>query len=159
MRKSMGNSAFFGLLILFFSAPTAKLLLGSLLLVFMAVYLFYYYNSGHPTPDYRYRSPQHNSRLIVRGDWILGLFLLCAPVINPWYLVWVLPFAVIHPSLTVWIASSVIMLAYIVGLNVPYISELGPYDQPVWARLIEFGVIGLVAVYESWRYFSSCIKV
>jgi len=149
------NSAFFGLLTLFFSAQIAKLILASLLLIFMAGYLFYYYKLGQPNPAYRHNSPQHKSNSIVRGDWIMGIFLLCAPVINPWYLVWVLPFAVIYPSLTVWIASSVIMLAYIVGLNLPYISELGPYDQPIWARLIEFGVIGLVAVYETWRYYSS----
>jgi len=149
------NSALFGLLLLGFSAQTSKLLLASLLLIFMAGYLFYYYKSGQPTPANRHSSPQHHSNSIVRGDWVMGLFLLCAPVINPWYLVWVLPFAVIHPRLTVWVASSVIMLAYIVGLNVPYTSELGPYDQPIWARLIEFGVIGLVAGYEIWRYYSS----
>jgi len=70
----------------------------------------------------------------------MGGFLLCAPVINPWYLVWVLPFAVIHKNISAWVASVMVMMAYIIGLNIEG-SDLLAYQQPVWVRLVEFSVI------------------
>ena len=54
---------------------------------------------------------------VPRGDWIYGLFLFAAPVINPWYALWLLPFAAIYPSLWAWTASWALFLSYITGLN------------------------------------------
>ena len=61
-------------------------------------------------------------------------------MINPWYLLWLLPFAVVFPSFWAWTASAAILLSYITGLNLPDYT-LQPYEQPVWARGLEFGLI------------------
>ena len=81
----------------------------------------------------------------------MGLFLLCAPVINPWYLLWLLPFAVIHFTASAWLASVLVMLAYVVGLNIEADNLLGPYDMPSWVRPLEFGVI-IFAVLAEFIY-------
>ena len=77
---------------------------------------------------------------IPRGDWLFGVLLLLSPVINPWYLLWLLPFAVVFPSVWAWTASVAVLLSYVTGLNLPDYT-LQPYEQPVWARGLQFGLI------------------
>jgi len=86
------------------------------------------------------RLRRHGVPHIPRGDWIFGAFLLVSPVINPWYLLWLLPFAVIVPSVWAWTASVAVLLAYVTGLNLND-SELQTYQQPAWVRPLEFGLI------------------
>ena len=86
------------------------------------------------------RLRRHGEPDIPRGDWIFGAFLLVSPVINPWYLLWLLPFAVIVPSVWAWTASVAVLLAYVTGLNLND-SELQAYQQPAWVRPLEFGLI------------------
>jgi len=75
-----------------------------------------------------------------RGDWIYGLFFLVIPVVNPWYLLWLLPFSVIYPSLWALVASFSVLLSYVIGLNVSDPS-LADYGQPGWALTIEYMLI------------------
>ena len=77
---------------------------------------------------------------VFRGDWLYGLFFLITPVLNPWYLVWLLPFAVIYPSRWAWVASVAVLLAYASGLNLSN-SELALYQQPWQLLLLEFSLI------------------
>lgn len=86
-----------------------------------------------------------------RADWLFGIFFLCVPVLNAWYLVWLLPFAVIYPTATAWAASVSILLAYGIGLNLPG-SGLEPYQQPVALLIIEFLIIAAAFVWDIWRY-------
>ena len=81
---------------------------------------------------------------IPRGDWLFGVLLALSPVINPWYLLWLRPFAVVFPSFWAWTASMAVLLSYITGLNLPDYT-LQPYEQPGWARGLQFGLI-LVAL-------------
>ena len=53
-----------------------------------------------------------------RGDYLFALFLLSLPVINPWYLAWLLPFATLHPRWWSWTASYAVLLSYWYGSNV-----------------------------------------
>ncbi|MGS2723719.1 hypothetical protein ACVBEJ_08215 [Porticoccus sp. GXU_MW_L64] len=85
-----------------------------------------------------------------RGDWLFGLLLLFSPVLNPWYALWVLPFAVIWPSRWAWAASVAVLLAYASGINMPG-SELGLYQQPGWVVAIEFGVIAVALFWDLTR--------
>jgi len=71
------NSGLFGLLTVWLSSLTAKVVLG---LAFLSFLTWYYLHYRH-------------SEKIPRGDWIYGLFLIIAPTINAWYLLWMLPFA------------------------------------------------------------------
>ena len=136
-----------------FNAPVYRLLLGiaplasikvGLLLLFVAVWLVYFF--GRPC-----QYPQVGKEYAIpRGDWLFGLLFLCMPVFNAWYLVWLLPFAVIYPSGWAWTASVSVLLAYGIGLNLDE-PALAPYQQPWQWVLAEFAVIGLAGVYDAWR--------
>lgn len=78
------------------------------------------------------------------ADRLFALMLLCAPVINPWYVTWVLVFAVFKPSFWAWTLSFSVFLAYASGINLTD-SELGLYQQPLWAISLEYGLV-LVAL-------------
>ena len=124
------NSAVYGLLTILFTAQTSKMILA---LVLMSGFGWYFYR-------FHFGLNSLKAKGHIRGDIMMGGFLLCAPVINPWYLVWVLPFAVIHKNISAWVASVMVMMAYIIGLNIEG-SDLLAYQQPVWVRLVEFSVI------------------
>ena len=130
------NSALYGLLTRWLSGVDAKLLLSVGVLTFVGVYWL------------RYR--QQALAAVPRGDWIYGLFLFSAPVINPWYLLWLLPFAVVYPSLWAWTASWALLLSYITGLNLGNF-ELEPFAHPAWVRPLEFGLIVLSLCVDIWR--------
>ncbi len=120
------NSAVFGLLKTIVPPFEARILLGLVLAVFWTVYVLHYARAG--------------AQGIPRGDWLFGVLLALSPVINPWYLLWLLPFAVVFPSFWAWTASMAVLLSYITGLNLADYT-LQPYEQPVWARGLEFGLI------------------
>ena len=134
------NSALFGLLQTVMPPFGARLALG---LAFAAFWGWYAVN--------HYRSP---ARGIPRGDWIFGALLAVSPVINPWYLLWLLPFAAIYPSVWAWTASVAVLLSYVTGLNLQDY-EMHPYGQPPWARGLEFGLIlgglGCDIIRRRWR--------
>ena len=120
------NSALYGALTQWLSDTDAKLLLGAVLLVLgSACWL-----------RYRRETPGE----IPRGDWIYGAFLFAAPVINPWYALWLLPFAAVYPSYWAWTASWALFLAYITGINLGDF-DLEPFAHPAWVRPLEFGLI------------------
>ena len=94
--------------------------------------------------SYHYLRRQH---LPVRIDLLYGLFFLCIPAINPWYLVWLLPFAVIYPSCWAWTASIVIFLAYVTGINLSN-SELALYQHSHWILILEFSLILIALIID-----------
>ena len=85
-----------------------------------------------------------------RGDWLYGAFLAASPVINPWYLLWLLPFAAIVPSVWAWTASVAILLGYVTGLTLNDY-DLQLYQHPSWIRPLEFGLILLALAYDLFR--------
>lgn len=87
-----------------------------------------------------YIKQQWPTPTLFRGDLLFGAFLLCLPALNPWYLVWLLPFAVIKPSVCAWTASLMILMSYASGINLNA-ENLGAYQHPNWVLCIEFGVI------------------
>ena len=87
---------------------------------------------------------------IPRGDWLFAALLICSPVLNPWYLIWLLPFAVIWPSRWAWGASVAVLLAYASGINMPD-SELALYQQPSWAMISQFGAITIALGWDIIR--------
>ena len=135
-REWQFNSAVFGLLATVLRPFDAKLVLGLMYFVFWAIHAIKFVRSStHPVP---------------RGDWLYGALLVISPVINPWYLLWLLPFAAIFPSAWAWTASASVLLSYVTGLN---LNDYGlqPYQQPAWARLLEFGLILPALVYDLSR--------
>ncbi len=75
-----------------------------------------------------------------RGDILFGLLLLCAPAVNPWYLLWLLPFAAVYPTRTAWTAAAALLLAYFTPLNM---GDTGapPYRLAGWVLALEYSVI------------------
>ena len=84
-------------------------------------------------------------RLLPRGDVIFGAFFLLSPVVNPWYLLALLPFVVLRPSAWGIGALVVVTLSYVHGLNMSEPS-LAAYEQPGWVPLSELGVVALLLV-------------
>ena len=134
------NSALFGLLANFLGAFETKLVLG---LMFAAFWISY---------SARYRKDRADS--IPRGDWLYGALLVVSPVINPWYLLWLLPFAAIFPSVWAWTASLAVLLSYVTGLNLNEYT-MQPYQQPIWARSLEFALVLLALGYDVLRHRSA----
>lgn len=126
------NSALFGLFTVVLSPTQAKVVLGIACAMFWLWYCRRHRREGATVP---------------RGDWVYGAFLVAAPVINPWYLLWLLPFAAVYPSLWAWAASVAVLLSYITGLT---LGDYGmqPYSHPWWVRPLEFGVIGLALLWD-----------
>lgn len=89
-----------------------------------------------------------------RIDWLYGLFFLAIPFFNPWYWLWVLPYAVIKPSYWAWTASLMLLLSYGTGINdydwVLAPNSLEAYQLPNHLLILEFGAIAL-ALYFDWK--------
>lgn len=85
---------------------------------------------------------------IPRGDILLAVFFLLSPVVNPWYLVALLPFVTLWPrgwSLTL---VSTVLLSYITGLNLG--SQVLPlFNHPAWVRPLEILPVIIVLAWES----------
>jgi glycosyl transferase family 87 len=89
---------------------------------------------------FRRRNTQTNAA--DQWSWPMAASLLCAPVVYPWYLLWVLPFmrSVSTVPLIVWSIS--ILPTYIVW----YLRSRGyEWYVPNWALLLEYGSFALAA--------------
>ena len=135
-REWQFNAAAFSLLSGAFSDPIARLA-AALLVVGFGVWCYLRHR----------RTPT----AVPRGDWLFGALLFLAPVVNPWYLLWVLPFAVIYPSFCAWTASLALLLSYITGLHLSDM-DLHPYDHPAWVLPLEFGLILLALGWDLVRH-------
>lgn len=80
-----------------------------------------------------------------RFDWVLGVQLAASAVVNPWYLLWLVPFVATRPSTAGWIALPAVLLSYATAMNLG-IELAGPYNHPTWVRPLEYGVVALALV-------------
>lgn len=88
------------------------------------------------------RSKGQESSLIetLPGAAVMGLFLLWSPAINPWYALWILPFAAIRPRAWSWTALIVVSLSYATLRNVAPDSLEG-YRLLGWVQPAEVALI------------------
>lgn len=126
------NSFLFEIFELLIDDFSARLICLGIFFAWYAHYCLKYFRGNHSTD-------------MPRMDWIFGVFLLLSPVVNAWYLIWLLPFSVIRPSFSVWTASLVLSLSYVTGLHLPA-SDLRAYEVANLAWLIEVTCIGLAVV-------------
>jgi alpha-1,6-mannosyltransferase len=80
--------------------------------------------------------------------WPMGASLLCAPVVYPWYLLWLLPFlrSASTLPLTIWTVS--IIPTYVVW----HLRTLGrPWLVPGWIVLLEYGSVATAAAVIALR--------
>jgi alpha-1,6-mannosyltransferase len=73
---------------------------------------------------------------------VFGVLLLFSPVINPWYLLWLLPFAVYSRDLWPWAASAAVCLSYITGLNTGR-EDIDAFAIAPWAQTLEWLLIAV----------------
>lgn len=81
------------------------------------------------------------------GEWVYGGFLLLSATVNPWYCLWLGPFVAARPSTTGVCALAAVSLAYLTGLKLGD-SALGNFEHPAWLRPLEFGIIGVGALWD-----------
>lgn len=67
--------------------------------------------------------------------WLLAL-LIFAPVINPWYLLWAVPWACLRPNALTWAVLPAVSLSYLTT-GVLGIEAAGLHDHPAWVRPLE----------------------
>jgi len=100
------------------------------------------------------RTDFDNGTNLPRGDWAIGVVLLFSSVVNPWYICWLLPFAVFYRHTWPWIATLVMPLSYVVGLNIES-SSLPAYNHPAWVRPTIYGTIFLAICFDLFKYQKS----
>jgi alpha-1,6-mannosyltransferase len=80
--------------------------------------------------------------------WPMAASLLCAPVVYPWYLLWLLPFLRSRSTLPIIVWTVSIIPTYCVW----HLRALGrPWIVPGWIMLLEYGSIAMAAVIMGWR--------
>ncbi len=89
--------------------------------------------------------PAHQPRL----DVVFGLFFFLSPVINPWYLLWLLPFSILTPRWWSLTAVFAVTLSYITGLNLNS-AHLEDFAIPLNVKLLEFGIILGALLFDTW---------
>jgi hypothetical protein len=80
--------------------------------------------------------------------WPMAASLFCAPVVYPWYLLWLMPFArsVSTVPLIVWTVS-IIPIYYVWHLR-----AMGrPWSLPFWAMLLEYGCVAVAWAFIRFR--------
>jgi hypothetical protein len=82
--------------------------------------------------------------------WPMAASLLCAPVVYPWYLLWLLPFLRSASTLPIIIWTVSIIPTYYVW----HLRTLGrPWLVPGWIMLLEYGSVATAAVIIGFRRF------
>ncbi len=80
--------------------------------------------------------------------WIMATFIIVSPVVHPWYLLWVLPFAALRGIWPWPVFSGTLFLAYLPTDG--WLSR-GVWEAPGWVPWIEYGT--LVVSFAIWWYF------
>lgn len=78
---------------------------------------------------------------------VLGTLLLCSPVIDPWYLVWIVPLICIFPNRAWLLFTGTVFLSYTFYYE---------YKFDLWVKWAEFGTFFLLLFFETvfpkWRW-------
>ncbi|VAW88723.1 hypothetical protein MNBD_GAMMA16-114 [hydrothermal vent metagenome] len=92
--------------------------------------------------------------LNIRGDFLIGGLLILSPVINPWYLLWLLPFAAMQNYTWPWVFSFTVLFSYFSGINLGS-ESLAAYQLPVWVKPIEYIPVLLAVCYDASKLIRS----
>ncbi|MEM7194968.1 MAG: hypothetical protein AAF402_08460 [Pseudomonadota bacterium] len=84
-------------------------------------------------------------------------FFLLSPVVNAWYLIWMLPFAAATGLVSPWVWSIAIVLSYYTGIGLPA-SLLEAYQIHPWAYALQYCALA-VAIWFDLRSVSNKKKL
>ncbi len=88
--------------------------------------------------------------------WPMAASLLCAPVVYPWYLLWLLPFLRSASTLPIIVWTASIIPTYVVW----HLRTLGrPWLVPGWVMLLEYGAVATAAAIVAARRFAGQSRV
>jgi hypothetical protein len=94
------------------------------------------------------------SRLIGYVLLILGALLALSPVLNPWYLLWLLPLAALARAPGFWLACGALLLAH-GSAGVLNSTDPDLFAVPVALQLSEYALLAAAALLQS-RAVSKC---
>ncbi len=140
------NPSLFALALFWLPPFEARVLLGLLFAGFLLIYWWRYIH--------QIRSLNQSASVqqpIPRAEWVFGVLLLVSPVFNAWYMLWILPFAVLQRYWWPWVSSIAILLSYLTWLNLENYSK-DPFTLPLPVTLLEYSVIAAVLVLDYWRW-------
>ena len=93
----------------------------------------------------RRRSAEHSSGAFA---WPMAASLLCAPVVYPWYMLWLLPFLRSTSTLPIMIWTLSIIPTYYVW----HLRTIGrPWSLPEWIMVLEYGSVAIAAAIMALR--------
>jgi hypothetical protein len=78
---------------------------------------------------------------------MLGVFFLLSPVVNPWYLILLVPFVALRPSVWGVTALAAVLLSYCTGMNMGR-ADMGAFNHAWWVRPLEMLPILLAVLYD-----------
>jgi len=128
------NAAIYSLFTYVMSGVNAKILCAILLFCIML---------------YCLRCFRQSSVLNIRGDLLIGGLLILSPVINPWYLLWLLPFAAMQNYTWPWVFSFTVLFSYFSGINSGS-DSLAAYQLFAWVKPIEYIPVFLAVCYDAY---------
>jgi hypothetical protein len=94
------------------------------------------------------RGADSTGRELPPGAVLFGAFFLLSPTVNPWYLLWLVPFVALRPTGVGLTALAMVGLSYVTGLNLGHPVE-GNFAHPAWVRPVEYGGV-LLAALAAW---------
>lgn len=77
--------------------------------------------------------------------------ILLAPVLEPWYLLWLIPLLCIRLSWAWLVFSGLVMLSYTVLVR--FVHE-GIWQIPLWAKWMEYGPLYAWLIWRGWKMFT-----
>ena len=131
------NSYVYSPLLNFLSDSSARILCAVIFIAWWCYYFFRFQRKQQP-------------KTLPRFEWILGMFLLLSPVLNAWYVIWLLPFATMHRHIWPWVVSASISLSYAVGLNLAD-SSLGAYQVAPWAWVTQLILLATAISFDFYK--------
>ena len=97
-----------------------------------------------------WRKTVRDGMTLPRLDLVFGMWFLGSAVVNPWYLLWMAPFAALFPTRLAWVALASVTLSYATSMNLGLNLE-GPYNHPWWVRPLEYGAVLIAWLWPSFR--------
>ncbi len=82
---------------------------------------------------------------------VFGCLLLFSPVINAWYLLWLLPFSVFYRDVWPWFAAAALMLSYATGVNLD-LETIEAFTVISWAATVQWLLIAIGISIDLWRH-------
>ncbi len=70
---------------------------------------------------------------------VIGTLLICSPVIDPWYLVWIVPLLTLFPNRAWLMFTGLVFLSYIYYYNKMF---------PEWVKPVEFGIFYFLLIWD-----------